>query len=252
MWCFLKTYDPPLVTICMPAFNEASAIQAFLTELFDSFSDTKLSVIVVNDCSTDSTGEVLTNMQVEHSFLSVIHNDTNLGHGTSTLLGLETAASYGGKFIVSCDGDGHVSGSDLRKLLSVLLEGNFDIVEGVRFRPKDKWFRKLVSLATRYLVWRVSGSSPKDANTPFRAYRISALLKVKEDVPLDSLVPNLLISRNARQMGLRVREEVVVQISRLGAVKTGSTWNQKYSLLPSRRFLSFCFKAIGQWSSRSR
>ena len=241
------------VAMCMPAFNEAKAIEFFLREIFESFNDIKsLSVVVVNDFSGDDTSAVLNRIAQENPALSVIHNITNLGHGTSTLLGLERGMSTGAEYIISCDGDGHILGSELKKLLSVLVEGNFDVVEGVRYRPTDKWFRKLVSLATRFLVWNASGIAPKDANTPFRVYKRSTLSTVLEKIPLGTTIPNLVISKLSRLGKLRLHEEVVSQIVREGTVQAGSTWKQRFSFLPSRRFLVFCIKATTQWFTRTK
>jgi glycosyltransferase involved in cell wall biosynthesis len=239
------------VSICMPAFNEANAIERFLDDIFDRFSDTNLvGVVVVNDCSSDNTAKVLNRIAEMNSTLSVIHNAKNLGHGPSTLVGLQTALSQDADYILSCDGDGHISGQDLRHLLTMLIHGKFDLVEGVRHRPKDKWFRKIVSSATRFLVWQASGIAPQDANTPFRAYKNHSLSKLMDNIPMDSMVPNLLISQKSRRAGLKIHQEVVYQITREGAIESGSTWNQRFSFLPSRRFIAFCLKAVKQWSFR--
>lgn len=240
-----------LVVVSMPAFNEGSSILHFLEDLLESFSGLNLSVVVVNDFSSDSTGLVLEELAKNRECVYIIHNERNLGHGASTLLGLNKALSLNADYILTTDGDGNVIGSELHNLLNKLIQGGLDVVEGVRSRPNDKWFRKAASLFTRFLVWKGSGSFPKDANTPFRAYTQSALQGLIRNIPSDFLVPNLYMSEKIRREGLHYSEEPISEFFRKGTVKSGTTWGQRGSFLPSKSFLLFCINSIRQWMSRS-
>ena len=235
------------VIVCMPVYNEARTISEFIDDISAALFLVRLSFVVVNDCSTDSTGPVLDEISGDNAAVTIINNKSNLGHGRSTIIALQAACDLEPDYIVAADGDGNILGQDLNSLLKESIEGDFDVVEGVRLRPNDKWFRKIVSLFTRILVWHASGSIPADANTPFRVYKRDSLKILLTKVPKDSLVPNLIFSTNSRKFGMKVLEAQIVHKLRSGASEAGSTWNQKFSFLPSRRFLVFCVTAVRQW-----
>ena len=62
----------PEVSIIIPALNEAETIQAALTSVL-ALDYENLQIIVVNDRSTDRTGEILADMQGQDPRLQVIH-----------------------------------------------------------------------------------------------------------------------------------------------------------------------------------
>jgi len=238
----------PLVVIAMPAYNEEAAIESFLTDIAAAFSDVSFYLIVVDDCSTDNTRSVLDDLVTQHLPLTVITNQTNSGHGPSTLTALRLALDLGPRCVVASDGDGHITGETLRHLFNEATKTNPPtVIEGVRTHRDDPWFRKTVSAATRTLVKRHSGQAPQDANTPFRVYPAETLGNLLANVPADHMTPNLMVSTLVRHTGVPFREVPITPHKRKGTDENGSTWQQRFRVLPSRRFLQFCVKATGQW-----
>lgn len=236
------------VVVCMPTFNEAIGIHSFLDDIFSSMEEFDLKIIVVDDKSTDGTARLARShdraLQIE-----CVENPENVGHGASTLraLGLALDSEPHADVIVATDGDGHVLADDLAKLANRVLEDNYDVVEGIRFREHDPWFRRIVTLSTRLLVFLASGSAPLDANTPFRAYKLSELRRLIELVDAKSPVPNLVISGLTRVTKTKYSEVHLNDFTRLSSAPSGSTWRQKISWLPSLRFLKFCIHAMNSW-----
>ncbi|MBD1363968.1 glycosyltransferase family 2 protein [Mucilaginibacter sp. ZT4R22] len=68
------TVNMPLVSVCMPAYNAAHYIEEALASLFRQ-SYKNIEVIVVNDGSTDGTGEILSN--IDHPAVKVFHTANN-------------------------------------------------------------------------------------------------------------------------------------------------------------------------------
>ncbi len=243
----------PDVVVAMPAYNEEAAIANFLEEIAKAFSSRSFHVVVVDDCSTDSTREVLEILASEGFPLTVISNHSNSGHGPSTLKALRLSAALDPEHVISTDGDGHIMGATLHDLYKLCL-GSLQpaVIEGVRTHRDDPWFRKTVSSATRALVKRKSGVAPLDANTPFRAYPVRVLLSLLESIPEDHMTPNLLMSTLARERQLPLIETPIVVVHREGTEANGSTWKQRFRALPSRRFLQFCWRAATQWFGTRR
>jgi glycosyltransferase involved in cell wall biosynthesis len=230
----------------MPTYNESHGIKSFLTEIVDSFRGYNLKIVVVDDQSSDETLQILKNFP-DAGFLEPMQNHTNLGHGASTLNALRRSLELGADYVVATDGDGHVLADDLAKLLETLVSRSLDVVEGIRSRTEDPWFRKLVTSLTRMIVKDASGQSPKDANTPFRAYRAEVLRNLLGAIPDESPVPNLLISGLSRASNLRFAEIPLEGFTRPSSNPTGSTWQQVISWLPSKRFVRFCLHAFSAW-----
>ena len=239
----------PDVVIAMPAFNEENAIEAFLAEICDAFDDVFFRLVVVNDCSTDTTEKVLKKLSDSYP-LDVHTNQQNLGHGPSTLTALRLAAELHPTFVLATDGDGHITGETLRHLYDqASASPSGAVVEGARTQRDDPWFRKTVSAATRTLVKKYSGAAPLDANTPFRVYRVEVLQELLIKIPADHMTPNLMVSTFVRKGGVPFHEIPITPHKREGTQENGSTWKQRFRLLPSRRFLQFCVKAMAQWVS---
>jgi len=57
--------DNPKVSIVIPVYNEKSTIDEILRRVLDT--DIRKEVIVVDDCSTDGTRQILENMAARHA-----------------------------------------------------------------------------------------------------------------------------------------------------------------------------------------
>jgi glycosyltransferase involved in cell wall biosynthesis len=236
------------IIICMPTFNEAVGIRSFLDDIFLRMAEFDLRVIIVDDKSTDGTAKIAKSH--DRAFeIECVENPENVGHGASTLraLGLALDSTPAPDVIVATDGDGHVLAEDLAKLANKILAEDYNVAEGIRFRGNDPWFRRVVTLFTRLLVFLASGSSPRDANTPFRAYKSAELRRLIGLVDSKSPVPNLVISALTRVTKTKYSEVQLSDFTRQSSAPTGSTWRQKIRWLPSMRFVKFCIRAMTSW-----
>lgn len=235
------------IAITMPAYNE-EGISDFIQELFSTFQSLNLSIIVVDDNSTNSMNMNL-NELVENQKLNIkiLKNSTNLGHGQSTIIGLKESMTLNPEVIIAVDGDGQFLAEDIKKCFLVLIQGEFDIVEGSRVRRTDPRYRKISSFATKILVKKMCGKTPRDANTPLRLYRPGPLQMILAKMNPDLLTPNLFISTFSRIMNFTVGEIDVISIPRRGNTEIGTSWNQRIKVIPSRRFMKFCLLAFKQW-----
>jgi glycosyltransferase involved in cell wall biosynthesis len=233
--------------VVMPAFNEAEGIGGFLDEIVQAFPEGHVRVIVVDDASSDGTAAVIIAAGERGVPVRVVVNGFNRGHGPSTLRALRCGLEEGADVIVAVDGDGQFLGTDIA---AVAERAGCGIVpaEGCRSDRPDPWFRHLVSAVTRLLVRAASGSSPLDANTPLRAYPPSLLQSLLDRLPDDLVTPNLIISAMLRRDEIAVIEVPVQSLPRRGSQASGSTWGQRAHLLPSRRFIIFCWRAFAQWT----
>lgn len=240
------------IAVVMPAFNESEGISGFLEELASELPRDSVNFFVVDDCSTDSTLEVLHKTK-EQSRLSinVLVNNRNLGHGPSTVRALAAGLNSGAQVIAACDGDGQVSGADMRRIIDRLELGDVVYVEGVRVSRGDAFYRRAVSQAIRFLVLLRCRKLPRDANTPFRAYRRESLAAILGSGRVGDVIPNLDIATYVRISDMKLAELPVQARPRRGSDVTGSTWGRGMSILPNRNFIRFCIRAVIDWKRRA-
>jgi dolichol-phosphate mannosyltransferase len=236
------------ISLVMPAYNEAEGIVGFLTELMEVFNDVELRIVVIDDYSSDETVLILKEfVATNQAPLDVLVNETNQGHGISTLRALAAGLATEPAAIIAIDGDGQFIAMDVRDAFDEFVASNADILEGTRQDRGDFIYRRIVSWSTRALIFSKCRVWPRDANTPLRIYKPEMLRQILEVVPVGSLTPNLIISAVSRSSPVAIAEYPVLSIPRRGADIIGTTWKNRWQNLPSKRFLVFVFSAAKGW-----
>lgn len=112
------------ISIITTAYNVENYIKQCLDSIFaQSYSNIEL--ILVNDCSTDNTMEIVNNYDDKR--LIIINHEQNMGAGWSRRHGIEAAT---GDYIITIDGDDWISEDFIEKLVLNAKETNADIVSG--------------------------------------------------------------------------------------------------------------------------
>jgi glycosyltransferase involved in cell wall biosynthesis len=127
-------HDRPDVTIIIPAFNEAGVIGRVLEDI-RSVDLGKTEVLLVDDGSTDDTGDV-----ARAAGARVVRHPYNVGNGAAVKTGLRNAR---GRYVVLMDGDGQHRASDLPALVRGLEE--YDMVVGCRQRSGQAGLHRLLA-----------------------------------------------------------------------------------------------------------
>jgi glycosyltransferase involved in cell wall biosynthesis len=131
----------PLVSIVVPAYNEATTIEEILRRLGGVAFTTE--IIVVDDGSTDGTADIVA--RVEGARL--IRRAANRGKGAAVRDGV---AATQGDIVVIQDADLEYDPKDLPRLLEPLLEGHADVVYGTRLRGGEP--------QRAHLFWHYAGN----------------------------------------------------------------------------------------------
>jgi glycosyltransferase involved in cell wall biosynthesis len=240
------------IVFTMPVYNEEEGIVKFCDEIIETFKEFEVQIILVNDLSTDNSKEVISEklMTNYESNIILINNSKNLGHGPSTLKGMRRALKVtDSNIIVTVDGDGQFYSDEIMSLVKQHVELKADITEGVRINRQDPTFRKVSTIVCKILVFAASRKLPQDANTCLRIYQPKSLEFMVKKIREDFMIPNVLISTITRNEGFAYKQIQINSIPRRGAESVGSTWKQKFSRIPSRRYLVFCMRATLQWFS---
>src|SRR3954469_15509158 len=116
----MEALNTAQTSIVIPAFNEAIAIGSVVGDL--GAVARWLEIIVVDDGSTDQTGE-----RAAAAGARVIRHPYNKGNGAAVKTGIRNAT---GVFILIADGDGQHNPADAARLVAHL--GAYDLVVGAR------------------------------------------------------------------------------------------------------------------------
>jgi dolichol-phosphate mannosyltransferase len=245
----------PAVAVAIPAYNEADGIAGFVQEIDRALSPhvSALHLVVVDDASSDGTAEVLRGIAPPLSGTLEVHgNPVNRGHGPSVMRAYQRALELEPDYVLQVDGDGQFHGSDLRRVL-VLLIDEARAVCGVRRFRQDPWFRMIMTRLVRNYVRFGFRVIARDPNCPLRGYEAGVLSELIAGLPDDCLVPNLYLTVIASRRGLALLEVDVSHRVRRGRSAEGTTWSRG-SLSPvPMRLVRFSLHALREsYSFRAR
>lgn len=116
------------LSIIIPCFNEIDTIRSIISAVKQAPIELK-EVIVVDDCSTDGTRELLKS-EIETSIDQVIYHEKNQGKGAALRTGFKYAT---GDIVVVQDADLEYDPQELPLLMEPFLKGKADVVYGSRF-----------------------------------------------------------------------------------------------------------------------
>ena len=119
----------PLLSVIVPAFNEAETIETVARRLRGI--PLKLEIIAVDDASTDGTAAVLDRLAQGGLVDRVLHHPANRGKGAALRSGIAVAT---GDIIAVQDADLEYDPGDLPALITPIVKGRADAVYGSRFQ----------------------------------------------------------------------------------------------------------------------
>ena len=118
-----------VLSVLVPVYNERATIETILDQVRGAV-DVKTEIIVVDDCSTDGTRDILTRLRNEGQIDRLVFHEVNKGKGAAIRTAL--AASTGDVVIVQ-DADLEYDPHDWPTLLQPIIDGKADAVFGSRF-----------------------------------------------------------------------------------------------------------------------
>ena len=115
------------LSVVIPVFNEKSTILEILRRV--RAADPPKEIIVVDDCSTDGTREMLRDLPPSEDLIVVLQ-PRNMGKGAALRAGFERVR---GDIVVVQDADLEYDPSEYPILIQPILAGKADVVYGSRF-----------------------------------------------------------------------------------------------------------------------
>ncbi len=162
----------PLLSVVMPVFNERTTIDEIIRRVLAVEIRTEL--IVIDDCSTDGTSEILVALQKELGF-TLLRQSRNQGKGAALRRGFEAVT---GDLMIIQDADLEYSPEEYPQLIELICQGRADVVFGSRFLGRHRVFlfshylgNRLLTVATNILY----NTMLTDMETCYKAMRVDVL-----------------------------------------------------------------------------
>jgi glycosyltransferase involved in cell wall biosynthesis len=205
--------------IIVPAYNEEKAIANVISEInaVAAQSSLHLDVIVVNDCSKDSTAEIISG-----SKCIALNLPVNLGIGGAVQTGFKYAFENGYDFAIQADGDGQHPAVEIPKLIKTALNQNADVVIGSRFITNEgfqsSFLRRTGINYFKGLIRVLTGLTIYDSTSGFRLINKQVLETVSEYYPDEYPEPEAIILFSLKKF--KIIEVPVVMKERQGGVSS--------------------------------
>ena len=119
------------IAIGILAHNEESHIKKVIKDI----SSLNVDFYVLDDFSTDKTPSIIKNLNKDLKF-TIIENIKNEGAGSSTLKLLEKIKDDGFEYLIKVDGDNQFKLDDVKKMIRLFNENNYDFIKSNRFWEK--------------------------------------------------------------------------------------------------------------------
>jgi dolichol-phosphate mannosyltransferase len=170
--------------IAIPVFNERKYVASVLAKVRAFHPD----VLVMDDGSTDGTGELL-NQLAARGDIHLIRHSSNLGYGQSLIDAFTFADEQGYDWVITMDCDEQHEPKMIPEFIRRIERDDADIISGSRYLhanggddapPPDR--RRINSTLTE-LINATFGLHLTDAFCGFKAHRVSAMRRLRLDVP---------------------------------------------------------------------
>lgn len=167
--------NKPNISIFFPVYNDERTVKT-VTEKALAFGKECagiFEIIIINDCSPDSSGKIANDLANIYSNVRVIHHPKNLGYGAAVKSGLG-AAQY--DYICFTDGDDEYDMEEFKKLIK--LKDYYDLI--ISFRYKKIYSNKRIFISyiyNRVLRW-IFRTNFRDISTGLRMVRKDILADI--------------------------------------------------------------------------
>lgn len=165
----------PDYSVVVPVFNSEQTLEELLGFIKSFFDARQLSfeVICIDDCSTDSSWDVLESLTKCYPTLTAIRLSVNTGQHHATSCGIKHSK---GAFIVTIDDDMQVHPEEIGKLIEVQIQTSSDVVYGIYPQKKHSVWRNWGSKMFGFIFKRYAKTISKGSS--FKLIRAGIAQKV--------------------------------------------------------------------------
>jgi len=145
------------LSVVIMAFNEVQTIRGVVSDADFILRNLGLSyeVLIIDDGSRDSTGEICDKLAKEFAAIAVIHSKQNLGLGNVYSTAFDKAH---GEFLTFYPADGQFPLSNIAEFIPLMKD--YDLILGNIKEAKSSWASKVLAKCERLILRLIFGEFP--------------------------------------------------------------------------------------------
>src|SRR6266850_6014100 len=162
---------PACLSVVVPVYNEAGTLGEVVNKLLSV--PCLLEIIIVDDCSTDGTGELARRLVEKHPVVRLVRHERNAGKTAALKTGF---ALTKGQIVIVQDADLEYDPIDIPGVIRPILEGHADVVFGSRFLVRRAarvlyFYHFLANKVLTFLSNALTNLNMTDIETGYKAFR---------------------------------------------------------------------------------
>lgn len=208
------------LSIFFPAYNEGASIEKTVRRALEVVGGIEeignFEIIIVDDGSTDRTGEIANRLASELSEVKVVRHKQNRGYGGALKSGFEHSKH---EWVAFTDSDEQFDFSEIKKFLP--LARNYDLILGYRLGRADSFLRRFYTWGWALLPRILFGLSVRDYSCGFKLVKKEVFDAVQPLVGEEKVTQIELLVK-AKREGFKLAEVGVHHYPRGGGKQTGA------------------------------
>src|ERR1700694_5085301 len=171
-----------LLSILIPVYNERTVVERSLSLVLSAPLPEHMQreLVIVDDCSTDGTSEILDRMAAWEPRIRLFRHRVNQGKGAAVRTAIQKAQ---GDFCLVQDADLEYDPSEYMRLLRPLLNGNADAVFGSRYLVSEQtrllpFWHTVINKTLTLLSNIFSNLDVSDMETCYKVFRTDLLKSI--------------------------------------------------------------------------
>ena len=196
--------EDPGISLVVPVYNERDCLLPLWEEIRRALAPTgrRYEVLLVDDGSTDGSGEVIDALAREAPEIRPVHFERNAGQSAGFDAGFRAAQ---GAVVVTLDADLQNDPADIPALVARLEESGAGAVIGVRASRRDSLVRRVSSRIGNWVRNTLTQDRITDTGCSLKAYRREAVQRLKMFKGMHRFLPTLLRIEGYQVLEMPVR-----------------------------------------------
>lgn len=233
-----------LLSIIIPVYNEQGNVDILTNAIEDAIKEYKYEIIFIDDYSSDNTRNEIKEMK--NPKVVLIEMKKNYGQSSALQAGIEYAK---GDYIITMDGDMQNDPSDIPMMLDLLIEGDWDVVTGIRQKRKDSLIRTFPSKIANYIIRKTTKLDIQDHGCALKIFTRETSKELNLYGELHRFITLIAHINGARITEVKVKHHSrKFGVSKYGLGRTFKVINDLLLILFQRKYLQkpiYLFGNIG-------
>ena len=162
---------PACLSVVVPVYNEEATLGEVVRKLLKV--PCLLEIIIVDDCSTDGTGQLAQQLAETNPQVRVIRHERNAGKTAALRTGFALTT---GQIVIVQDADLEYDPAEIYGVIRPILQGHADVVFGSRFLVRRAarvlyFYHYLANKFLTYLSNALTNLNMTDVETGYKAFR---------------------------------------------------------------------------------